>query len=158
MIKQQDNGQAEREFCIIRLQNSLIGINLYAIHRSEEIWSDPDEFRPERFLNWDGTELVNLDKIMPFGWGELAFTQCPTSGSIFQCSCDVQCFLNCISGKRACIGESVAKVSLFIFFVSLLQKFNFELSKAHPAPCMTNRKGLSRSPTPYFVKVKARVP
>ena len=45
-------------------------INLYAIHRNKQIWSDPEAFRPERFLN-ENNGLRNLDKIIPFGYGEL---------------------------------------------------------------------------------------
>ncbi len=44
-------------------------MNLYGIHRGSELWKDPEEFRPDRFLN-DKNELINLDKIIPFGWGE----------------------------------------------------------------------------------------
>ena len=60
------------------------------------------------------------------------------------------------SGKRHCPGEFAARISLFIFFVSLLQKFSFELSKAHGPPCMKNKIGLSHGPFPYHVKVSER--
>ena len=33
------------------------------------MWDDPDEFRPERFLNESG-EVINADKIIPFGYGK----------------------------------------------------------------------------------------
>lgn len=35
----------------------------------------------------------------------------------------VLCF--CLSGKRVCLGEQLAKSELFIFFTSLVQKFTF---------------------------------
>ena len=47
----------------------MVGINLYAIHRSKDVWEDPDEFRPERFLN-ESHEVINADKIIPFGYGK----------------------------------------------------------------------------------------
>ena len=40
------------------------------MHRSEQVWMEPEKFRPARFLNKQN-ELINLDKIMPFGFGEL---------------------------------------------------------------------------------------
>ena len=49
-------------------KGSLCGINIYAIHQSEDIWTDPTVFEPERFLNEDG-EICNTDKIIPFGFG-----------------------------------------------------------------------------------------
>ena len=44
-------------------------VNVFGIHRSDKIWQDGEAFRPERFLNDEG-ELINTDKIMPFGCGE----------------------------------------------------------------------------------------
>jgi len=48
----------------------MVGINLHSIHHSEDLWEDPYVFRPERFLN-DKMELINQQKIIPFGVGEL---------------------------------------------------------------------------------------
>ena len=36
------------------------------------MWDDPEDFKPERFLNDQG-EIVNTDKTMPFGYGESCF-------------------------------------------------------------------------------------
>ena len=46
----------------------MFAVNLYAISRDPQIWSDPLEFQPERFLDEQG-ELVNLDKLITFGYG-----------------------------------------------------------------------------------------
>ena len=43
-------------------------VNVFGLHRSDQIWEDGEDFRPERFLN-DNGELVNTEKIMPFGYG-----------------------------------------------------------------------------------------
>ena len=34
----------------ITIVGSLVQINLYSMHRKKEIWNDPENFRPERFL------------------------------------------------------------------------------------------------------------
>ena len=43
--------------------------NLYSIHRNPEVWPEPDEFRPERFLTTDGSEFKPNDWLQPFGYG-----------------------------------------------------------------------------------------
>ena len=54
------------------------------------------------------------------------------------------------------MGASVAKVSMFIFFVTLFGKFTFRVSDDHPTPSAGGVHGLSRCPEPYFVKVARR--
>ena len=58
---------------------------------------DPSVFDPCRFLNSSGDKMhKNIDAFMPFG-----------------------------SGKRVCLGETLARASLGIFFIRLLQKLHF---------------------------------
>ncbi|XP_044151088.1 cytochrome P450 2C39-like [Bufo gargarizans] len=60
-------------------------------------WETPDEFNPGHFLDEDGQFRTKL-ACMPFS-----------------------------VGKRACPGEHLATMQLFLFFTSLLQKFTFTL-------------------------------
>ncbi|XP_065588952.1 cytochrome P450 2W1 [Cyrtonyx montezumae] len=59
-------------------------------------WETPDEFNPNHFLDADGN-FVKKKAFLPFS-----------------------------TGRRNCIGESLATVELFIFFTGLIQKFIFE--------------------------------
>ena len=62
-------------------KGSIFAINLYSIHRSKELWPDPYAFRPERFLNEEQDEIINLEKVMPFGYGKLVIcSNVPWSG------------------------------------------------------------------------------
>ena len=45
-------------------------MNILAINRDPKIWSDPDVFRPERFLNEDGTRFVPRQELLSFGAGK----------------------------------------------------------------------------------------
>ena len=127
-------------------------VNVFGIHRSDKIWEDGEVFRPERFLNDQG-ELVNTEKIMPFGYGKIPRRIYNASAGrvqyLFESGGE-------IPGKRLCLGESVAKVTLFIFFTTLLQSFSFEISDVHPPPSFKNLMGLSRCPLPYYVKCRRR--
>ena len=82
----------------------------------------PEKFNPDRFLNENG-QIVKNDHLIPFG-----------------------------IGKRICMGESLAKNELFLFFVRILQRISFEetLNK----PDMKNATyGITRIPEPFEVKV-----
>ncbi|CAI0426545.1 unnamed protein product, partial [Linum tenue] len=61
--------------------------NLWKLHRDPNVWSDPDEFKPERFIvagGGDGDEScvdVNNYQFMPFGAGRRS---CPGMGLALQ--------------------------------------------------------------------------
>ncbi|XP_050700527.1 cytochrome P450 2J2-like isoform X6 [Eriocheir sinensis] len=62
-------------------------------------WQEPDKFRPEHFLTDDG-KLFKPDHFMPFG-----------------------------SGKRVCLGESLARLEVFLFLASIMHRFSWRLSE-----------------------------
>ncbi|KAJ6659726.1 hypothetical protein lerEdw1_018441 [Lerista edwardsae] len=65
-------------------------------------WETPHEFNPNHFLDSNG-EFVKKEAFVPYSLG-----------------------------RRNCIGESLAKMELFLFFAGLLQKFTFQ-----PPPGLT---------------------
>jgi len=74
-------------------KDTIILGNTYAGHFDEKVWGDPQVFRPERFLKEDGTFFRHE--------GFVAFS----------------------IGKRACIGETLARDELFLFITSIFQVF-----------------------------------
>lgn len=68
---------------------------LTSVLYDETEWENPHRFHPAHFLDKDG-KFVKREAFMPFS-----------------------------AGRRACVGESLARMELFIFFTSLLQHFRF---------------------------------
>jgi hypothetical protein len=74
-------------------KDTMVMHNAYGIHFDEKIWGDPKNFRPERFLNKHGA-FTKHEAFMPFS-----------------------------TGKRVCLGETLARDELFLFTTSLFQTF-----------------------------------
>ncbi|KAG7508912.1 cytochrome P450 2K1-like [Solea senegalensis] len=94
---------------------------LTSVLYDEDEWEKPRSFHPAHFLDKDG-KFVKRDAFMPFS-----------------------------AGRRICLGESLARMELFLFFSTLLQRFRFS-----PAPGvskddldLTPRVGLTLNPSPH---------
>ncbi|KAK5869999.1 hypothetical protein PBY51_024669 [Eleginops maclovinus] len=99
--------------------------NLTSVLFDKTEWETPDTFNPEHFLDAEG-KFVRRDAFLPFS-----------------------------AGKRACLGEGLARMELFLFFVSLLQTFNF--STLDGVELSTEGIiGATRTPQPFKIYIKAR--
>ena len=76
-------------------KDTIVLFHLWSVHMDPEHWGDPEAFRPERFLAEDGS-VRHDEHVIPFG-----------------------------TGKRVCLGETVARVELFLLFTRLMKRFRF---------------------------------
>ncbi|KAB1220506.1 Cytochrome P450 82A3 [Morella rubra] len=106
-------------------------VNLSKLHRDPNVWADPQEFRPERFL----TTHKNVDvrgkhfELMPFG-----------------------------SGRRVCPGISFALQMMPLTLATLLQAFEIANPSYEPVD-MTGKVGLTNlKATPLEIHLTPRLP
>ena len=101
----------------------------WAMNLDPNLWPQPLEFRPERFLSPDGRSVIKPDAFMPF-----------------------QC------GRRMCIGDQLGRTIIFLFTVTLLQRFrlSFPAGFDYDLDRMTPEYGFTLVPRPYPVALNRR--
>ncbi|XP_066489192.1 cytochrome P450 2D14-like [Tiliqua scincoides] len=100
--------------------------NLSSVLKDEAMWENPHQFYPEHFLDKNG-QFVKREAFLPFS-----------------------------AGRRACAGEQLARMELFLFFTSLLQHFTFHMPKNQPRPREDGCYTFTLIPHPYQIQVVSR--
>ncbi|GFO38655.1 cytochrome p450 2j2 [Plakobranchus ocellatus] len=107
-------------------QGTSVLVNFDSVLRDESTWGDPDVFRPDRFLDINGSVIVKKE-LIPFA-----------------------------IGKRNCVGEGLASMELFLFLAALVQKFEFLPEKDGELPTMVPNVGFTRTAQPFKVRAISR--
>ena len=108
-------------------KKTVILTNLYSSNMDPDHWEDPKKFNPNRFLDERGN-LIKHDALMPFS-----------------------------VGPRACLGEPLARLELFLVFANLLQKFRFERENSNVGHSMELKPNqLTSAPYPYKIRALRR--
>ncbi|XP_059487512.1 methyl farnesoate epoxidase-like [Neocloeon triangulifer] len=108
-------------------KDSRILLNIAHVHMDPKLCGDPENFRPERFLT-KNSKLIKPDYLLPFG-----------------------------SGKRQCLGETLAKNNLFLLFSALMQRYKLEVPEGCAPPNSREVEGaFTLGPVPYKAKVTPR--
>jgi cytochrome P450 len=80
-------------------------VPVYALHRHEKLWSEPDQFDPSRFEP-EGAKEIDRFSYLPFG-----------------------------AGPRTCIGQTFAQMEAAAVMASLLRSFQLRLRPGYtPEP------------------------
>ncbi|MBN3313986.1 CP2J2 protein, partial [Atractosteus spatula] len=94
--------------------------NLTSVLFDKTEWQTPDSFNPGHFLDSEG-KFVRREAFLPFS-----------------------------AGKRACLGEQLARMELFLFFTSFLQNFTFKAPEGEE-PSMEYQLGGILTPRPFKI-------
>ncbi len=60
------------------------------------------------------------------------------------------------TGRRKCLGESVARVENFLFFSNLLKNFKLEIPEGFARPLVEPMDGMTIGPKHFSVKLNSR--
>ncbi|KAJ1149058.1 hypothetical protein NDU88_001877 [Pleurodeles waltl] len=107
-------------------KGTLVTPLLASVLQDERHFEKPKQFYPEHFLDSEG-RFLKKDAFMPFS-----------------------------AGRRVCAGETLARMELFVFFTSLLQKFNFCLAPGVTDLDLTPAEGFTTPPMPHMICAIAR--
>ncbi|XP_014829994.1 PREDICTED: cytochrome P450 2J2-like isoform X3 [Poecilia mexicana] len=99
-------------------KGTLVMATLHSVLHDESMWETPHSFNPQHFLDQDG-KFRKREAFMPFS-----------------------------AGKRVCLGEQLARMELFLFFTSLLQRFKFSPPPGEK-PSLEFKLGATHYPKPY---------
>nr|XP_054749585.1 cytochrome P450 2F2-like [Lytechinus pictus] len=108
-------------------QGSYVASNTHFLCSSSTLWDEPEEFRPERFLDEDG----EFDQKREAGLVEFG------------------------AGRRACPGEQLSRTELFILFSHVFHRFVIELDDDVPRT-MDGTTGLTVNPLPFKIRATQR--
>uniref|UniRef100_A0A914VPX5 Cytochrome P450 n=1 Tax=Plectus sambesii TaxID=2011161 RepID=A0A914VPX5_9BILA len=96
------------------------------VHLDPKVFPEPHRFDPTRFLNPDGSPK-KVNELMPFS-----------------------------VGKRQCLGESLARMELFLVFANLMRKFKLSTTPGENPPSLEQRTGITVQPWPYKCCIEER--
>ena len=110
-------------------KGTLVIIDLWQINHDEREWSQPDQFKPERFLDNEGNFVGwnKFNSFLPFGLG-----------------------------RRECGGIAFAKIMLFTFAATLLHHLRFELPEGADKPSEESYTYAETVSSPVDFKVLAK--
>uniref|UniRef100_A0A3B1K1T7 Cytochrome P450 family 2 subfamily R member 1 n=1 Tax=Astyanax mexicanus TaxID=7994 RepID=A0A3B1K1T7_ASTMX len=101
-------------------RGTMVITNLYSVHFDEKYWREPGVFCPERFLDNNGN-FMRRDAFVPFS-----------------------------VGRRHCLGEQLARMEMFLFFTTLLQRFRLQFPQGC-IPSLRPKLGMTLQPLPYSI-------
>ncbi|KAJ8378492.1 hypothetical protein AAFF_G00239560 [Aldrovandia affinis] len=100
-------------------------VNLNSVLFDKDEWETPDTFNPGHFLDSEGN-FLRKDAFLPFS-----------------------------AGRRVCLGEQLARMELFLFFTSFLQKFSFSPPQG-VEPTLETAGGGTLAPLPFKICANSR--
>ncbi|XP_055332149.1 cytochrome P450 2J6-like [Paramacrobiotus metropolitanus] len=102
-------------------------VNYKAVNMDPTLWAEPEKFRPERFISSEG-QLEEPPYFMPFA-----------------------------IGKRSCVGESLARMEIFLFFANIRQRFELKPAKGQTLPPVNKYEtGISSRPVSFEMDIRQR--
>uniref|UniRef100_A0A914UK66 Uncharacterized protein n=1 Tax=Plectus sambesii TaxID=2011161 RepID=A0A914UK66_9BILA len=107
--------------------NTPVLAQIHTVLQDPKLFPQPERFNPDRFLDETKQKFINSEAVIPYG-----------------------------IGKRVCLGESLARTEIFLFFAALLQRFSFAAPKGQPISLQKPKFGINLMPENYEVEIRSR--
>lgn len=91
------------------------------------LWENPEEFQPNRFISAETGKVQKPEYFIPFG-----------------------------VGRRMCLGDVLARMELFLFFSSIMHRFEINLPAGAEPPSLNGNPGVTIYPNKFAVCLKER--
>ena len=101
-------------------QGTMVLLNLWMMHHDPDNWTDPEAFKPERFLDENGALAPKPESWLPFS-----------------------------AGRRVCLGESVAKPEILLLLAGYMRQFKISLPDGVKPDFEAIGGGFVRTPKPF---------
>ncbi|KAI6195049.1 hypothetical protein M3Y96_01189800 [Aphelenchoides besseyi] len=96
------------------------------IHSDPDVFPEPRAFKPERFIDLETGQLKRIEESLPFALG-----------------------------KRVCLGESLARLELFLFVANIFNRFEFSAGK-NPPTLRRYPRPSDLATEPYLCQIRKR--
>ncbi|KAI6222669.1 hypothetical protein M3Y95_00918000 [Aphelenchoides besseyi] len=96
------------------------------IHSDPDVFPEPRAFKPERFIDSETGQLKRIEESLPFALG-----------------------------KRVCLGESLARLELFLFVANIFNRFGFSAGK-NPPTLRRYPRPSDLATEPYLCQIRKR--
>uniref|UniRef100_A0AC34Q533 Cytochrome P450 n=1 Tax=Panagrolaimus sp. JU765 TaxID=591449 RepID=A0AC34Q533_9BILA len=107
-------------------QGSAVIPQISCVLYDEKIFPEPYSFKPERFVDSEGN-LKKIEEHIPFS-----------------------------IGKRQCMGESLARMELFLLIANLFNQFEFFAEDGKNVPSLEKKFGFAVQPHPFHCQIRHR--
>ena len=108
-------------------KDTIVFADTESVHLDPKCWENPTVFNPYRHIDGSGKLIINQSNYYPFG-----------------------------AGRRACVGEALAKVELFLFLSWLFQNFTFIAEEDGRPPILKGIFADTQYPVPYKIRAIKR--
>ncbi len=109
-------------------KGTMVVPQISAVLSNEKLYPKANEFDPSRFLEEDGVTLKKAEELVPFS-----------------------------VGKRACLGESLARMELFMIFANFMRKFTVSKVPFKPVPTLEPKeRNFAVHPVDYACFIEER--
>ena len=108
-------------------KDTIVFADAESVHLDPKCWKNPTVFNPYRHIDENGKLIINQRNYYPFG-----------------------------AGRRACVGEALAKVELFLFLSWIFLKFTFIAEEDGQTPSLKGIFANTQFPVPYKIRAIKR--